>query len=292
MVMSRGFWYRLETALIYLLMGLAAFTVLLPFLHTLARSFSAEAPIIRSEVYIWPVRLTTDAYQRLIRSGAFWLAYRNSAIITFFGTITSMVVTTLCAYPLSRSDLPGRGILMTIIVVQMIFPAGLIPFYLTVRGLGMVDKWSALIIPYALNTFYMIVLRSYFQSLPHELEESAIIDGANDMQVLVSIMLPLAVPVIGTLTLFYAVYFWNQFFPAVIFINNGNKQPVQVILRDLIWSAALTSQTASAEQFSRRAGIEALKSASVFVAAIPMLMAYPFLQRYFIKGIMLGAIKG
>ena len=292
MVTSRSFWYRLETALIYLLMGLAAFIVLLPFLHTLARSFSAEAPIIRAEVYIWPVHFTTDAYERLIRSGAFWLAYRNSAIITFFGTITSMAVTTLCAYPLSRKDLPGRGILMTIIVVQMIFPAGLIPFYLTVRGLGMVDKWSALIIPYALNTFYMIVLRSYFQSLPHELEESAIIDGANDMQVLVNIMLPLAVPVIGTLTLFYAVYFWNQFFPAVIFINNGNKQPVQVILRDLIWSAALTSQTAGADQYARRAGIEALKSGSVFVAAIPMLMAYPFLQRYFIKGITLGAIKG
>ncbi len=292
MVTSRSFWYRLETFLIYFLMGLAAFIVLLPFLHTLARSFSAEAPIIRAEVYIWPVRFTMDAYQRLFISGAFWLAYRNSAIITFFGTITSMIVTTLCAYPLSRRDLPGRGILMTIIVVQMIFPAGLIPFYLTVRGLGMVDKWSALIIPYALNTFYMIVLRSYFQALPRELEESAIIDGANDMRVLVEIMLPLAVPVIGTLTLFYAVYYWNQFFPAVIFINNGNKQPVQVILRDLIWSAALTSQTASAEQYTRRAGIEALKSASVFVAAIPMLMAYPFLQRYFIKGIMLGAIKG
>jgi putative aldouronate transport system permease protein len=291
-VTSRSFWYRLETFLIYFCMGLAAFIVALPFLHTVARSFSAEAPIIRAQVYLWPVSFTLDAYERLIRGGAFWLAYRNSAAITFFGTITSMVMTTLCAYPLSRRDLPGRSVLMTIVVIQLVFPAGLIPFYLTVKSLGMVDQWSALIIPYALNTFYMIVLRSYFQSLPRELEESAIIDGANDMQVLVNIMLPLAVPVIGTLTLFYAVYYWNQFFPAVIFINNGNKQPVQVILRDLIWSAALTSQTASAEQFTHAAGVEALKSGSVIVAAVPMLLAYPFLQRYFIKGIMLGAIKG
>lgn len=292
MVTSRSFWHRFETFLIYFGLGLAAFIVLLPFLHTIARSFSAEQPILRNQVYLWPVRFTFDAYERLIKKGAFWLAYRNSGAITVLGTITSMVMTILCAYPLSRRDLPGRGFLMTLIVIQMIFPAGLIPFYLTVRGLGMVDKWSALIIPYSLSTFYMIVLRSYFQSLPRELEESAVIDGANDLQILVTIILPLAVPVIGTLTLFYAVNYWNLFFPAVIFINNGKLMPLQVILRDLIWSAALTSQTASADQFAQKAGIEALKSASVIIAAIPMLAAYPFLQRYFIKGIMLGAIKG
>jgi putative aldouronate transport system permease protein len=292
MVTSRSFWYRLETFLVYAAAGLFAFIVALPFLHTAARSLSAEAPILRNEVYLWPVRVTLDAYVRIIKAGAFWTAYRNSSIIMVFGTVTSMVMTTLCAYPLSRRDLPGRSVLMTIIVIQMIFPPGLIPFYFTVRGLGMIDKWSALIIPYSLNTFLMIILRSYFQGLPRELEESAIIDGANDMQVLMHIMLPLAVPVIGTLTLFYAVGYWNQFFPAVIFINSGNKQPLQVILRDLIWSTALAYQTASPDQYTKRAGIEALKSASVIVAAIPMLVAYPFLQRYFIKGITLGAVKG
>jgi putative aldouronate transport system permease protein len=293
MVTSRSFWYRLETFLIYASVGLFAFVVAMPFLHVVARSLSAEAPILRSEVFLWPVRLTADAYKRIIESGTFWRAFRNSGIITVLGTLAAMVMTTLCAYPLSRKDLPGRGVLTTLVVVQMIFPAGLIPFYLTVRGLGMVDKWSALIIPYSLNTFLMIVLKSYFQALPRELEESAIIDGANDMEVLAHIMLPLAVPVIGTLALFYAVSFWNQFFPAVIFINSGNKQPLQVVLRDLIWSAAaLMTQTASPEQYNKRAGVEALKAASVIIATMPMLVAYPFLQRYFMKGIMLGAIKG
>ena len=288
----RSFRYRLESFLIYVAIAIAAFVVAVPFLHTLARSFSAEAPILRNEVYIWPTGFTVNAYQRLLRYQGFWTGYRNSAIITIFGTAVSMLISILCAYPLARPELPGRGAFATLVVLTMIFPPGLIPFYLTVRGLGMMDSWVALVIPYCLNSFYMIVLRSYIQSLPHELEESAIIDGANDLQVLMRIILPLSVPVLGTLTLFYAVYYWNQFFPAVIFINTGSKQPIAIVLRDLIWSAQLQTQTADPNQFERMAGVEALKSGSVIIAALPMLAAYPFLQRYFIKGIMLGAIKG
>ena len=292
MVRNRNFWYRIESFLIYAGVGLAAFIVALPFLHTLARSLSAEAPILRNEVYIWPVKTTFNSYERLSRNVGFWIGYRNSGYITVFGTLAAMVMSTLCAYPLSRPDMPGRAFVSLLVVVTMIFPPGLIPFYLTVRGLGLMDSRAALIIPYALNSFYMIVLRSYFQSLPREIEESAIIDGANDLQIVLNIVLPLSLPVLGTLTLFYAVNFWNQFFPAVIFINTGSKQPVTIILRDLIWSAQLQTQTASPEQYEYFAGIEALKSGSVIVAALPMLIAYPFLQRYFIKGIMLGAIKG
>lgn len=292
MVKNQSTWYWLETAVIYVFIGLSAFVVALPFLHTLARSLSAEAPILRNEVYIWPMSLTTDAYQRLAKNSAFWMGYRNSGVITVLGTLLSMAMTVMCAYPLSRPNLPGRGFLATLVVVTMIFPPGLVPFYLTVRDLGMMDSRAALIVPYCLSSFNMIVLRSYMQALPREMEESAIIDGANDLEVLLHIILPLSVPVIGTLTLFYAVNYWNLFFPAVIFINTGSKQPVTVILRDLIWSAQLQSQTASPDQYARMAGIEALKSGAVIVAALPMLIAYPFLQRYFIKGIMLGAIKG
>lgn len=292
MVANRSFGYRLETFLIYLGIGLFAFIAVLPFLHTIARSLSAEAPITRGEVYIFPVGLTMDAYDRLIVGGHFWLAYRNSFIITISATSVQMVMTTLCAYPLSRSYLPGRNILMALIILQMIFPPSLIPFYLTVRQFGLIDSWFALILPYSINTFNMIVLKSYFQALPKELEESAIIDGANDFQVLLHIILPLSKPVLLTLTLFYAVANWNLFLPAIFFINDGNKQPLQVILRDMIWSMQLATQTASPDEYERMAGIEALKAASVLVAAIPMLLAYPFFQRYFIKGIMLGAIKG
>ncbi len=292
MIASSSFRFRLESILIYLGLGIFAFIAVTPFLHTIARSFSAEAPILRGEVYIWPVGFSFDSYERLIIGGTFWLAYRNSFLITFYATLVQMTMTILCAYPLSRTYLPGRGIFMALIVFQMIFPPSLIPFYLTVREVGLIDSWGSLIWPYAINTFNMIVLKSYFQALPKELEESAIIDGANDFKVLIYIMLPLSVPVLLTLTLFYVVANWNLFLPAIFFINDGNKQPLQVILRDMIWSMQLATQTASADDFERLAGMEALKASSVIIAAIPMLIAYPFFQRYFIKGILLGAIKG
>jgi ABC-type glycerol-3-phosphate transport system permease component len=291
MVTSRTFRDRFETALIYLGIGLFALIAILPFLNTIARSFSAEAPIVRGEVYIWPINPTLDAYRRLLGGGVFWRAYWNSFFITSVGTTIQMVMTLLAAYPLSRPKLPGRGFFMALVIIQMIFPPGLIPIYLTIKSLGLLDTYWAVIIPYAINTFNLIVLIAYFRTLPSEMEEAAIIDGANDLQVLWYVMIPLCIPVIMTLTLFYIVEDWNMFLPAIFFINDGNKQPVQVILRDLIWSLQLQSQTASADQFQRMAGVEALKSASVLIAAIPMLLFYPFIQRYFIRGIMLGAVK-
>jgi len=291
MVTSRTFRDRFETILIYMGLTLFAVIAILPFLNTIARSFSAEAPIIRGEVYVWPVNPTLDAYRRLFVGGVFWRAYLNSFLITTIGTAVQMLMTLLAAYPLSRRHLPGRGILMLLVVVQMIFPPGLIPFYLTVRSVGLLDTYWAVILPYAINTFNLIVLITYFRSLPAEMEEAAVIDGANDLQVLWHIIIPLSTPVIMTLTLFYVVENWNMFLPAIFFINDGSKQPIQVILRDLIWSLQLQSQTASADQFQRMAGVEALKAASVLIAAIPMLVFYPFIQRYFIRGIMLGAVK-
>jgi putative aldouronate transport system permease protein len=291
MVRSRTFRDRFETVLIYAGLTMFALVAIMPFINTIARSFSAEAPITRGEVYIWPVNPTLDAYRRLLLGGVFWRAYWNSFLITTVGTSLQMVMTLLAAYPLSRRRLPGRGILMVLVIIQMIFPPGLIPFYLTVRSLGLLDTYWAVILPYAINTFNLIVLISYFRTLPPEMEEAAVIDGANDLQVLWHVMIPLCVPVIMTLMLFYIVEDWNMFLPAIFFINDGSKQPIQVILRDLIWSLQLQSQTASADQFQRMAGVEALKAASVLIAAIPMLVFYPFIQRYFIKGIMLGAVK-
>ncbi|MEX1021085.1 MAG: carbohydrate ABC transporter permease [Litorilinea sp.] len=292
MVENRSSWYRFETFLIYAGLSLFALFAAAPFIHTIARSMSAEAPILRGEVYMWPVGFSIDSYLRLISGNQFWMAYRNTFIITIGATVVQMILTTLCAYPLSRPYLPGRNVLMGFIIVQMVFPPSLIPFYLTVRDLGLINSWWALILPYGINTFNMIVLKSYFQSLPMELEESAVMDGANDLRILWHIILPLSTPVLLTLTLLYAVATWNMFLPAIFFITDGNKQPLQVILRDLIWSMQLATQTASPDDFERLAGIEALKAASVLLAALPMLIAYPFFQRFFIKGIMLGAIKG
>ncbi len=292
MVANRSLWYRFETSLIYLGITLFALVAILPFVNTIARSFSAEPPILRGEIYLWPKGFNLDAYIRLMQGNQFWLAYRNSFIITIGATAVQMALTTLCAYPLSRTYLPGRNVFMGIIIFQMIFPPGLVPFYLTVRDIGLIDSWWSLILPYAINTFNMIVLKSYFQSIPPELEESARMDGANDLQILTNIILPLSMPVLLTITLFYTVANWNLFFPAIIFITDGSKQPLQVLLRNLIWSMQLATQTASAEDSERLVGIEALKSASVLISAIPMIIAYPFFQRYFVQGIMLGAIKG
>jgi len=291
MVTGRSWRYYLETALIYVGIGIFAGIVVVPFLHTIARSLSPEAAIIRNEVYLWPVRPSLDAYRRLYIAGHFWRAYRNSLIITVVGTVIQMILTTITAYPLSRSYLPGRNFLMTLIVFQMIFPPGLVPFYLTVKQFGLINSYWALILPYAMTTFNMIVLKSYFQALPKELEESAIMDGANDFQVLTRVMLPLAIPVLVTLTLFYAVTNWNILLPAIFFITDGKKFPLQVILRNLIWSMELLAASAPSQDYEQMAGLEALKGASVLIAALPMLVAYPFLQRYFIKGITLGAIK-
>lgn len=292
MVTGRRFRDRLESFLIYAGITIFGVIVVLPFLHTIARSLSAELPIIRNEVHIWPVHLSTDAYRRLLRADYFWRAYKNSFIITTLGTTLQMIITVITAYPLSRRYLPGRNFLMTLVLIVIIFPPSLIPFYLAVRGFGLIDSYGALILPYAFTSFNMLVLKSYFQALPPELEESAIIDGANDMQVLWRIMLPLALPVIVTLTLFYAVANWNLFLPAIFFINDGTKQPLQVLLRDLIWSYQLMTESAPTQDLERLAGMEALKAASVIIAALPMFAAYPFLQRYFIKGLTLGAIKG
>ena len=292
MVRGGSFRDRLESFLIYAGLTIFGLIVVMPFLHTIARSLSAELPILRNEVSIWPVHLTTDAYRRLLRGDYFWRAYKNTLLITTVGTTLQMIITVITAYPLSRRYLPGRNFLMTLVIIVIIFPPGLIPFYLAVRGFGLIDSYWAMILPYAFSSFNMIVLKSYFQALPTELEESAIIDGANDLQVLWRIMLPLALPVIVTLTLFYMVANWNLFLPAIFFINDGRKQPLQVLLRDLIWSYQLMTETAPSEELERMAGMEALKASSVILTALPMLAAYPFLQRYFIKGITLGAIKG
>jgi putative aldouronate transport system permease protein len=292
MVANRSLWYRFETALIYIGLTLFALIAILPFLHTIARSLSSEPAILRGIVYLWPEGFSLEAYKRLIQGSQFPIAYRNSIIITLGATSVQMLLTTLCAYPLSRTYLPGRNLIMGFVIFQMIFPPALIPFYLTVRDVGLIDSWWALILPYGINTFNMIVLKSYFQSIPPELEESAVIDGANDFQILMYVILPLATPVLLTITLFYTVANWNLFFPAIIFITDGSKQPLQVMLRDMIWSMQLATQTASAEDVERLTGIEALKSASVLMSALPMLIAYPFFQRYFVRGIMLGAIKG
>jgi len=284
--------YRLESFIIYAAVTLFTAIVIVPVVHVIARSFSPEAFIRAGQVILWPVGFTFSAYKDIIQSDQFLTGLRNSVIITGIATPLQLVVTTCGAYALSRPSLPGRKFLMYIIVIPMVFPPGLIPFYLTVRGLGLVDSYFALVFPYAVNAFNLIVLRSFFQNLPVELEEAALMDGANQWQIMTRMYLPLAKPALATITLFYFVQNWNMYLPAVFFITNGSKEPLQPVLRDIIFSSQLAASGALPGQWQQLAGAEGIKAAAVILTALPIFVIYPFLQKYFTKGLTLGAIKG
>jgi putative aldouronate transport system permease protein len=217
-----------------------------------------------------------------------------STFVTLVGTAMSLLVTTMGAYVLSRKNLPFRKFFFYLIVVTMYFGAGLIPWYLVMKSLGFVDSIWVMIVPPLINTFYLILMRNYFESIPDDMEESAKIDGANDIQILFQIMIPLAAPIIATIALFYAVDRWNEWWFAMIFIQDKLKEPLQLILRHMIVDATIDLGNPMMNAM-RDAHIQvharSLQMATVTLTTIPILLVYPFLQRYFTKGIMLGAIK-
>jgi len=289
---SRRFPIHPEIAFIYL--GITIFTliVVLPVIHVIARSFSPEAWIRAGLVFFWPVGFTTSAYTEILKSPQFLTGLRNSVIITAMSGPLQMLLTTLGAYALSRPTLPARRFLMYLIVVTMIFPPGLIPFYLNVRSLGLIDTYWAVVLPYGVNSFNLIVLRSFFQTLPVELEEAAMMDGASQWQIMTRVYLPLAKPALATIFLFYFVQDWNMYLPAVFFLTDGSKAPLQPVLRDIIFLSQLLASGALPAQWQELAGAEGIKAAAVVLAALPIFVIYPFLQKYFTRGLTIGAIKG
>jgi putative aldouronate transport system permease protein len=225
-----------------------------------------------------------------------WRGYRNTIFYTVVGTVINLFLTTLAAYPLSRRDLPGRNIFMFLITFTMFFHGGLIPTYLVVKGLGMVDTFWALVIPNAIATYNLIVMRTYFQtSIPWELQEAALIDGCSNTRLLLKIILPLSKPIIAVMVLFYAVMHWNAFFNALIYLRDEELYPLQLILREIL----IMNQTSLSDDASIQFGMdeklllaESIKYALIIVASVPVLIMYPFVQRHFVKGVMIGSIKG
>ncbi|MGH2458672.1 MAG: carbohydrate ABC transporter permease [Chloroflexota bacterium] len=283
---------RFGSAVIYVALTVFTAIAIVPVINVIARSFSPEAFIRAGEVFFWPVGFTLSAYLDIIQSDQFLTGLRNSVIVTVIATPLQMFLTTCAAYALSRPRLPGRSVLMYVVVIVMVFPPGLIPFYLTVRYLGLIDSYFALILPYAINSFNLILMRSFFDTLPVELEEAAVMDGANQWQIMTRIYLPLSKPALATITLFYFVQNWNMYLPAVFFITNGDLEPLQPVLRDIIFSSQLAASGALPGDFNRLAGTEGIKAAAVVLTALPIFAVYPFLQKYFTKGLTLGAIKG
>lgn len=264
---------------------------LLPMLNVLARSLSSAEALIRNEVLIFPKGLNFKAYRLVLSDSKYTWSLVWTAILTVIGTVVSMFMTTICAYPLTFDKLKGRRFFNTLIIFTMYFNAGTIPNYLLLKDLGMLNKPVVLIIPYCLSVFNMIIMRSFFYGIPESLRESAEIDGAGPVRILFSIYLPLSTPVIATLSLFYAVGRWNGFSDALMFMNNRKYYPIQLLLYNIIKS--ITSIEISTQEGFTTPGLsESLKAATVMFATIPILLVYPRMQKYFITGATLGSLKG
>ncbi|QNK57912.1 carbohydrate ABC transporter permease [Paenibacillus sp. PAMC21692] len=273
-----------------LFLALMCIIVLIPLLHIIAGSFSSTNALIHSQVKLWPVEFNFDNYGQVLNNSFFWNSFRVTIFITVVGTIINLLLTVLMAYPLSKSGLRGRKIVVLIIVFTMIFSAPLIPTYLVVKSLGLINTLWALIIPSAISMFNVILCLTFFKSLPEELFEAARVDGMSEYGILFKIVVPLSVPILVTLTLYYAVHHWNSYFSAMIYITKPDLRPLQLYLYSMI-AQGNTNDVSSNIMEELDTSPEGLKMATIIVATVPIMFIYPFIQKHFIKGTMLGSLK-
>ncbi|WP_456289170.1 carbohydrate ABC transporter permease [Paenibacillus sp. AK002] len=284
---------RLFDIMIYAIAAIIIVIVLYPLLFIVSASFSDPARVLNGEVWLLPKGVTLDAYENILHNDKIWTGYRNTILYTTVGTAINIIMTILAAYPLSRPDLPGRNGIMVLITLTMFFNGGLIPTYLLVKDLGMVNTMWALIIPGAIATYNLIVMRTYFQSsIPWELQEAAHIDGCSNWRLLCSIILPLSKPILAVMVLFYAVGHWNSFFNALIYIRNEDLHPLQLVLREILLISQSDAVDGSVGLEESILLAESIKYAVIIVSSLPVLLMYPLVQRHFVKGVMIGSIKG
>jgi putative aldouronate transport system permease protein len=278
---------------VHFFLALFALVCIFPFINVLARSFSPEFFIQQGQVWLWPVRFTMNTYVKIFQARGIIFGFKNSIFVAVVGTTVSMFMSFMIAYPLSRKRLPLRRVFTLIAVFTMLFPVGIIPFYLLVKKLGLINSLWALIWPYAITTFNMIIIKNYFQNIPDSLEESAFIDGAGELTILFRIFVPLSTPVIAAIGLFYVIWNWNIFMPAVFFLTSPSKYTIQVVLRDILTQHMLEDQLPfERASLMKEAGPEGIQAAVTIMAMLPILLVYPFIQKYFTSGIMIGSIKG
>lgn len=293
--MQRSLGDRIFDTANVIFLALIGIITILPLYYVFAVSFTDPAEYIQKQGYIFfPSHWSFDSYKYLLSTSAFKNATLISAFLATIGTGLSLIVTAAFSYGLSRKRLMGRRVLLLLILITLLFSPGMIPHYLLVRDLGLINSIWSLIIPVLTSGWYVILMKSFFDSIPVELEESAVIDGSNDIGVFLRIVLPLSLPALATFGLFYAVAYWNTFFNAVLYINDTVKWPLQLVLRNmLIDSSTQAGGTAAAEMMAEQSiPTETLKMAAVVISTIPILCVYPFLQKHFAKGVMLGSVKG
>jgi ABC-type glycerol-3-phosphate transport system permease component len=273
---------------------LAAVVILIPILFVVASSFSSPGAIARGDVYFWPVEFSTLGYGQILTSPYILKGFSNTLVYTALGTLVSVVLTLLAAYPLSRKDIVGSNIIMFLFAFTMLFSGGMIPTYLVVKELGLLDTIWAMIIPGALSVYNMIITRTFLQtSIPLELYECANLDGCRDTLFLIKIVVPLAKPILAVNVLLYAVGQWNSFFPALLYLRKPELQPLQIVLRDILIAGTNLPDITNVRDMVERKYIRDLMQYSlIIVSCVPVMLLYPFIQKYFVKGIMIGAIKG
>ncbi|MDE1547591.1 carbohydrate ABC transporter permease [Jeotgalibaca caeni] len=268
-----------------------AIIMLLPFLYVIAASFATEAEIATRPFFLIPETITFEAYRYIFTTPAFMRSLMVTIGVTIGGTLIQLFFTFSFAYPLSRAKLKGRNVLLNMVIFAMLFSGGMIPTFLVVKNLGLLDTYWALMLPAAINPFNLMIIKNFFQEMPLELEESARMDGATEITILTKIFLPLSKPILATFTLFYAVGIWNDFMSGLLYLNDSTKWPIQLLLRQITMSSSALNNTALMDP-NYIPPEQGMKFAVIIVATLPILIVYPFLQKHFAKGMMIGSVKG
>ncbi|MBD0382979.1 carbohydrate ABC transporter permease [Paenibacillus sedimenti] len=270
---------------------LLALSTIFPFVNLIAKSLSSEAAVVSGMVTLYPIDFQVGTYKYVASNSLFLNAFLVSVTVTLVGSVLALAMTALAAYPLSKQRLRGRKFFILLYLFTMLFSGGLIPTYLLMHKLDLIDKLPVLFLPFMINVYNMLIIKSYFESLPESLEESAKMDGASNMTILVRIVLPLSMPVLATIGLFYAVMFWNDYFTSLIYINSAELKPLQLYLKELFVSSTDAFLRTNVDA-SLNVSPQSIQAASIILATIPIIIVYPFLQKYFVKGVLVGSVKG
>jgi len=276
-----------------LLAGLTLFSlvILYPFYNTVLVSLVPQTDYARTPLMLWPKRITWESYEFVLKSPILLRSMGTSALLMLVGTLYNMLLTTTLAYALIK-PIPGRGAIRVLLVFTMYFNGGLIPYYLLIKGLGLMDSFWVMVLPSVISVTYLLIISNYFSSLPAELVESASIDGAGEIKILLTIILPLSLPILATFTLYYGVERWNEWWSGMLFIKDVKRWPLQLALRKIISDASFVATTAQTANVRPPTYAEGVKMACIVVTVFPLMAVYPFLQRYFLTGLTLGAVKG
>lgn len=277
-----------------IILTLIVFAILIPLVYVILASFTNPATLLNSGITLNPSKWTLQGYSRVFKDGSLLIGFRNSLFYSTAFSIISVTITLFAAYPLSRKDFVGRKLMMTLFIITMFFGGGLIPTYLLVKNLNMLDTIWAILLPGAVNVWNIILARAYFQGIPDELREAAIVDGTSEIQFFFKILLPLSKPIIAVLVLYQFVAQWNSYFDAMIYLKSENLQPLQIVLRSILVQMqprpGMIQDAQNTAQLQQIA--EMVKYSSIVISSLPLIIIYPFFQKYFEKGVMVGSIKG